>query len=142
MCLAHVEVLVGILAVLVLIEIDVHLLEFAVEAVAQREGVGMAGVPLQGGTRLDGMLLGEAEVLAVDAEVEGHPEIFDQITITRLSAKELQKYYKFQETDKKLFKADVKWLKFENIIKNGQFDSYLIDLIKKLEQNIEKEIYN
>lgn len=78
----------------------------------------------------------------VRAEVEGHPEIFDQITITRLSAKELQKYYKFQEIDKKLFKADVKWLKFENIIKNGQFDSYLIDLIKKLEQNIEKEIYN
>ena len=78
----------------------------------------------------------------VRAEVEGHPEIFDQITITRLSAKELQKYYKFQETDKKLFKADVKWLKFENIIKNGQFDSYLIDLIKKFEQNIEKEIYN
>lgn len=78
----------------------------------------------------------------VRAEVEGHPEIFDQITITRLSAKELQKYYKFQETDKKLFKADVKWLKFENIIKNGQFDSYLIDLIKKLEQNIEKEICN
>ena len=78
----------------------------------------------------------------VRAEVEGHPEIFDQITITRLSAKELQKYYKFQETDKKLFKADVKWLKFENIIKNGQFDSYLIDLLKKLEQNIEEEIYN
>lgn len=41
-----------------------------------------------------------------------------------------------------MFKADVKWLKFENIIKNGQFDSYLIDLLKKLEQNIEKEIYN
>ena len=78
----------------------------------------------------------------VRAEVDGHPEIYDQITVTRLSEKELQNYYKFQQTDKKLFKANSEWLKLENIIKNGKFDSYFIDMIKELEKDIEKEIYN
>ena len=78
----------------------------------------------------------------VRAEVDGHPEIYDQITVTRLSEKELQNYYKFQQTDKKLFKANSEWLKLENIIKNGKLDSYFIDLIKELEKDIEKEIYN
>lgn len=97
------------------------------------------------GVKLNGNKLefdGGFKKCTVRAEVDGHPEIYDQITVTRLSEKELQNYYKFQQTDKKLFKANSEWLKLENIIKNGKFDSYFIDMIKELEKDIEKEIYN
>ena len=75
----------------------------------------------------------------VRAEVKGHPEIYDQITVTRLSKKELDKYYKFQKIDKKLYELNTEWLKLKNIIKNGQLDSYFIDLIKKLEKEMDEE---
>lgn len=76
----------------------------------------------------------------VRAEVKGYPEIYDQITVTRLSKKELDKYYKFQKIDKKLYELNTEWLKLKNIIKNGQLDSFFIDLIKKLEKEMDEEV--
>lgn len=76
----------------------------------------------------------------VRAELEGNSSIYDQVTITRMSEKDLNSYYKFMELDKTMFKADIEWLKLKNIIKNGQFDSYCVGLIKEFEKELYKDI--
>ncbi len=99
------------------------------------------------GVKLEGNKLvfdDDFEKCTVRAELNDDPNTYDQITVTRLTQKELKAYESFEKVNRVFFKIDTVRLKAKNIFVNGHFYEELRNLIKsdekKTEEKIEKKI--
>lgn len=74
------------------------------------------------------------EKCTVRAELNGDPSTYDQITVKRLSERELKSYESFEKVNKTVFKIDTLRLKVKNLFVNGYVYEQLNDFVKSLEK--------
>lgn len=74
------------------------------------------------------------EKCTVRAELNGDPSTYDQITVKRLSERELKSYESFEKVNKTVFKIDTLRLKMKNLFVNGYVYEKLNDFVKSLEK--------
>ena len=74
------------------------------------------------------------EKCTVRAELNGDPSTYDQITVKRLSERELKSYESFEKVNKTVFKIDTLRLKTKNLFVNGYVYEELNDFVKSLEK--------
>lgn len=65
---------------------------------------------------------------------------YDQITVKRLSERELKSYESFEKVNKTVFKIDTLRLKMKNLFVNGYVYEELNDFVKSLEKKAGIEI--
>lgn len=95
------------------------------------------------GVKLEGNTLvfdDDFEKCTVRAELNGDPSTYDQITIKRLSERELKSYESFEKVNKTVFKIDTLRLKMKNLFVNGYVYEQLNDFVKSLEKKAGIEI--
>lgn len=95
------------------------------------------------GVKLEGNTLvfdDDFEKCTVRAELNGDPSTYDQITIKRLSERELKSYESFEKVNKTVFKIDTLRLKMKNLFVNGYVYEKLNDFVKSLEKKAGIEI--
>ena len=80
------------------------------------------------------------EKCTVRAELNGDPSTYDQITVKRLSERELKSYETFEKVNKTVFKIDTLRLKTKNLFVNGYVYEELNDFVKSLEKKAGIEI--
>lgn len=80
------------------------------------------------------------EKYTVRAELNGDPSTYDQITVKRLSERELKSYESFEKVNKTVFKIDTLRLKMKNLFVNGYVYEELNDFVKSLEKKAGIEI--
>ena len=80
------------------------------------------------------------EKCTVRAELNGDPSTYDQITVKRLSERELKSYESFEKVNKTVFKIDTLRLKTKNLFVNGYVYEKLNDFVKSLEKKAGIEI--
>lgn len=80
------------------------------------------------------------EKCTVRAELNGDPSTYDQITVKRLSERELKSYESFEKVNKTVFKIDTLRLKTKNLFVNGYVYEKLHDFVKSLEKKAGIEI--
>lgn len=80
------------------------------------------------------------EKCTVRAELNGDPLTYDQITVKRLSERELKSYESFEKVNKTVFKIDTLRLKTKNLFVNGYVYEELNDFVKSLEKKAGIEI--
>lgn len=80
------------------------------------------------------------EKCTVRAELNGDPSTYDQITVKRLSERELKSYESFEKVNKTVFKIDTLRLKTKNLFVNGYVYEKLYDFVKSLEKKAGIEI--
>lgn len=80
------------------------------------------------------------EKCTVRAELNGDPSTYDQITVKRLSERELKSYESFEKVNKTVFKIDTPRLKTKNLFVNGYVYEELNDFVKSLEKKAGIEI--
>lgn len=80
------------------------------------------------------------EKCTVRAELNGNPSTYDQITVKRLSERELKSYESFEKVNKTVFKIDTLRLKTKNLFVNGYVYEKLNDFVKSLEKKAGIEI--
>lgn len=80
------------------------------------------------------------EKCTVRAELNGDPSTYDQITVKRLSERELKSYESFEKVNKTVFKIDTLRLKTKNLFVNGYVYEELNDFVKSLEKKAGIEI--
>ena len=80
------------------------------------------------------------EKCTVRAELNGDPSTYDQITVKRLSERELKSYESFEKINKTVFKIDTLRLKTKNLFVNGYVYEKLNDFVKSLEKKAGIEI--
>lgn len=80
------------------------------------------------------------EKCTVRAELNGNPSTYDQITVKRLSERELKLYESFEKVNKTVFKIDTLRLKTKNLFVNGYVYEKLNDFVKSLEKKAGIEI--
>lgn len=96
-----------------------------------------------GGIKLEGNTLvfdDDFEKCTVRAELNGDPSTYDQITVKRLSERELKSYESFEKVNKTVFKIDTLRLKMKNLFVNGYVYEKLNDFVKSLEKKAGIEI--
>lgn len=96
-----------------------------------------------GGVKLEGNTLvfdDDFEKCTVRAELNGDPSTYDQITVKRLSERELKSYESFEKVNKTVFKIDTLRLKMKNLFVNGYVYEELNDFVKSLEKKAGIEI--
>lgn len=89
------------------------------------------------GVKLEGNTLvfdDDFEKCTVRAELNGDPSTYDQITVKRLSERELKSYESFEKVNKTVFKIDTLRLKMKNLFVNGYVYEKLNDFVKSLEK--------
>ena len=89
------------------------------------------------GVKLEGNTLvfdDDFENCTVRAELNGDPSTYDQITVKRLSERELKSYESFEKVNKTVFKIDTLRLKVKNLFVNGYVYEQLNDFVKSLEK--------
>lgn len=89
------------------------------------------------GVKLEGNTLvfdDDFEKCTVRAELNGDPSTYDQITVKRLSERELKSYESFEKVNKTVFKIDTLRLKVKNLFVNGYVYEQLNDFVKSLEK--------
>lgn len=89
------------------------------------------------GVKLEGNTLvfdDDFEKCTVRAELNGDPSTYDQITVKRLSERELKSYESFEKVNKTVFKIDTLRLKMKNLFVNGYVYEQLNDFVKSLEK--------
>lgn len=74
------------------------------------------------------------EKCTVRAELNDDPSTYDQITVKRLSERELKSYESFEKVNKTIFKIDTLRLKTKNLFVNGYVYEKLHDFVKSLEK--------
>ena len=94
-------------------------------------------VKLEGNTL---MFDDDFEKCTVRAELNGDPSTYDQITVKRLSERELKSYESFEKVNKTVFKIDTLRLKTKNLFVNGYVYEKLNDFVKSLEKKAGIEI--
>ena len=95
------------------------------------------------GVKLEGNTLvfdDDFEKCTVRAELNGDPSTYDQITVKRLSERELKSYESFEKVNKTVFKIDTLRLKTKNLFVNGYVYEKLHDFVKSLEKKAGIEI--
>ena len=95
------------------------------------------------GVKLEGNTLvfdDDFEKCTVRAELNGDPSTYDQITVKRLSERELKSYESFEKVNKTAFKIDTLRLKVKNLFVNGYVYEQLNDFVKSLEKKAGIEI--
>ena len=95
------------------------------------------------GVKLEGNTLvfdDNFEKCTVRAELNGDPSTYDQITVKRLSERELKSYESFEKVNKTVFKIDTLRLKTKNLFVNGYVYEKLNDFVKSLEKKAGIEI--
>lgn len=95
------------------------------------------------GVKLEGNTLvfdDNFEKCTVRAELNGDPSTYDQITVKRLSERELKSYESFEKVNKTVFKIDTLRLKMKNLFVNGYVYEKLNDFVKSLEKKADIEI--
>lgn len=95
------------------------------------------------GVKLEGNTLvfdDDFEKCTVRAELNGDPSTYDQITVKRLSERELKSYESFEKVNKTVFKIDTPRLKTKNLFVNGYVYEELNDFVKSLEKKAGIEI--
>ena len=95
------------------------------------------------GVKLEGNTLvfdDDFEKCTVRAELNGDPSTYDQITVKRLSERELKSYESFEKVNKTVFKIDTLRLKMKNLFVNGYVYEKLNDFVKSLEKKAGIEI--
>lgn len=95
------------------------------------------------GVKLEGNTLvfdDDFEKCTVRAELNGDPSTYDQITVKRLSERELKSYESFEKVNKTVFKIDTLRLKMKNLFVNGYVYEQLNDFVKSLEKKAGIEI--
>lgn len=95
------------------------------------------------GIKLEGNTLvfdDDFEKCTVRAELNGDPSTYDQITVKRLSERELKSYESFEKVNKTVFKIDTLRLKMKNLFVNGYVYEELNDFVKSLEKKAGIEI--
>ncbi len=95
------------------------------------------------GVKLEGNTLvfdDDFEKCTVRAELNGNPSTYDQITVKRLSERELKSYESFEKVNKTVFKIDTLRLKMKNLFVNGYVYEKLHDFVKSLEKKAGIEI--
>lgn len=95
------------------------------------------------GVKLEGNTLvfdDNFEKCTVRAELNGDPSTYDQITVKRLSERELKSYESFEKVNKTVFKIDTLRLKMKNLFVNGYVYEKLNDFVKSLEKKAGIEI--
>lgn len=95
------------------------------------------------GVKLEGNTLvfdDDFEKCTVRAELNGDPSTYDQITVKRLSERELKSYESFEKVNKTVFKIDTLRLKVKNLFVNGYVYEQLNDFVKSLEKKAGIEI--
>lgn len=95
------------------------------------------------GVKLEGNTLvfdDDFEKCTVRAELNGDPSTYDQITVKRLSERELKSYESFEKVNKTVFKIDTLRLKMKNLFVNGYVYEKLHDFVKSLEKKAGIEI--
>ena len=95
------------------------------------------------GVKLEGNTLvfdDDFEKCTVRAELNGDPSTYDQITVKRLSERELKSYESFEKVNKTVFKIDTLRLKVKNLFVNGYVYEKLNDFVKSLEKKAGIEI--
>ena len=95
------------------------------------------------GLKLEGNTLvfdDDFEKCTVRAELNGDPSTYDQITVKRLSERELKSYESFEKVNKTVFKIDTLRLKMKNLFVNGYVYEKLNDFVKSLEKKAGIEI--
>lgn len=95
------------------------------------------------GVKLEGNTLAfddDFEKCTVRAELNGDPSTYDQITVKRLSERELKSYESFEKVNKTVFKIDTLRLKTKNLFVNGYVYEELNDFVKSLEKKAGIEI--
>ncbi len=80
------------------------------------------------------------EKCTVRAELNGDHSTYDQITVKRLSERELKSYESFEKVNKTVFKIDTLRLKTKNLFVNGYVYEELNDFVKSLEKKAGIEI--
>lgn len=95
------------------------------------------GVKLKGNTLV---FDDDFEKCTVRAELNGDPSTYDQITVKRLSERELKSYESFEKVNKTVFKIDTLRLKMKNLFVNGYVYEKLNDFVKSLEKKAGIEI--
>ena len=80
------------------------------------------------------------EKCTVRAELNGDPSTYDQITVKRLSERELKSYESFEKVNKTVFKIYTLRLKMKNLFVNGYVYEELNDFVKSLEKKAGIEI--
>lgn len=96
-----------------------------------------------GGIKLEGNTLvfdDDFEKCTVRAELNGDPSTYNQITVKRLSERELKSYESFEKVNKTVFKIDTLRLKMKNLFVNGYVYEKLNDFVKSLEKKAGIEI--
>ena len=89
------------------------------------------------GVKLEGNTLvfdDDFEKCTVRAELNDDPSTYDQITVKRLSERELKSYESFEKVNKTIFKIDTLRLKTKNLFVNGYVYEKLHDFVKSLEK--------
>lgn len=95
------------------------------------------------GVKLEGNTLvfdDDFEKCTVRAELNGDPSTYDQITVKRLSERELKSYESFEKVNKTVFKIDTLRLKTKNLFVNGYVYEKMHDFVKSLEKKAGIEI--
>ncbi len=95
------------------------------------------------GVKLEGNTLvfdDDFEKCTVRAELNGDSSTYDQITVKRLSERELKSYESFEKVNKTIFKIDTLRLKTKNLFVNGYIYETLHDFVKSLEKKAGIEI--
>lgn len=95
------------------------------------------------GVKLEGNTLvfdDDFEKCTVRAELNDDPSTYDQITVKRLSERELKSYESFEKVNKTVFKTDTLRLKTKNLFVNGYVYEELNDFVKSLEKKAGIEI--
>lgn len=95
------------------------------------------------GVKLEGNTLvfdDDFEKCTVRAELNGDPSTYDQITVKRLSERELKSYESFEKVNKTVFKIDTLRLKTKNLFVSGYVYEELNDFVKSLEKKVGIEI--
>ena len=95
------------------------------------------------GVKLEGNTLvfdDDFEKCTVRTELNGDPSTYDQITVKRLSERELKSYESFEKVNKTVFKIDTLRLKMKNLFVNGYVYEKLNDFVKSLEKKAGIEI--
>lgn len=95
------------------------------------------------GVKLEGNTLvfdDDFEKCTVRAELSSDSSICDQITVKRLSERELKSYESFEKVNKTIFKIDTLRLKVKNLFVNGYIYETLHKFVKSLEKKAGIEI--
>ena len=95
------------------------------------------------GVKLEGNTLvfdDDFEKCTVRAELSSDSSICDQITVKRISERELKSYESFEKVNKTIFKIDTLRLKVKNLFVNGYIYETLHKFVKSLEKKAGIEI--